>query len=436
MDEPGLVFHIIAEAGNSVSIVNSFLDHLVGVFAHVKGEIIEFCESLELLTLLSIRKHIFDKLLDLFSLDDYELIERRKAVLIAEDVYLLGFSLVNKTQHNRLKKILKSKSSSKEVGPLRESQEPNINIDSAELVAACLSLQKTVKDLKKHVRELTDRVALSEGEVCVLKLSREEINSTSCSKPEVSNIAKPNSQKVVAEVHRDIDGNVQQFIKTASDNNNDIQDALSIPVHDDSVFRHSERERKNILRRRKRPPTLKVRAATEPDSHESGANSKVSTRLVYVGRLSKDTTEATIRSHLNDISVDRDDIADILKLKSKNYQESSYCISLNATEAEKTVLNNENWPTGVRVRTFHRPSVNNRSVRRNSNHQVERAPRFDRFISEQCDYRQPRYQHLGRSYYVPRDCELYDYNHRSMYRPIRRQMQLGDQYDYSVRYWR
>ena len=233
----------------------------------------------------------------------------------------------------------------------------------------------------------------------------------------------------MAEVHRDIDGNVQQFIKTASDNNNDIQDALSIPVH-------SERERKNILRRRKRPPTLKVRAATEPDSHESGANSKVSTRLVYVGRLSKDTTEATTRSHLNDISVDRDDIADILKLKSKNYQESSYCISLNTTEAEKTVLNNENWPTGVRVRTFHLPSVNNRSVRRNSNHQVERAPRFDRFISKQCDYRQPRYQHLGRSYYVPRDCELYDYNHRSMYRPVRRQMQLGDQYDYSVRYWR
>ena len=124
------------------------------------------------------------------------------------------------------------------------------------MVAACLSLQKTVKDLKKHVRELTDRVALLEGEVCVLKLSREEINSTSCSKPKVSNVAKPNSQKVVAEVHRDIDGNVQQFIKTASDNNNDIQDALSIPEE-------------NILRKRKRPPTLKVRAATEPDSHES-----------------------------------------------------------------------------------------------------------------------------------------------------------------------
>ena len=62
MDEPGLVFYVTAEAGNSVSIVNSFLDHLVGVIAHVKGEIIEFCESLEVLTLLSIRQHIFDKL--------------------------------------------------------------------------------------------------------------------------------------------------------------------------------------------------------------------------------------------------------------------------------------------------------------------------------------------------------------------------------------
>ena len=44
MEEPGLVFHVIAEAGDNVNIVNSFIEYLTDVFAHDKKEILEFCE--------------------------------------------------------------------------------------------------------------------------------------------------------------------------------------------------------------------------------------------------------------------------------------------------------------------------------------------------------------------------------------------------------
>ena len=58
MEEPGLVFHVNAEAGNTVNMVNSFMEHLVDIFAYVKAEITEFCESLELPTLLAIRSEL------------------------------------------------------------------------------------------------------------------------------------------------------------------------------------------------------------------------------------------------------------------------------------------------------------------------------------------------------------------------------------------
>ena len=86
MDEPGLVFRVITEAGSHVNIVASFMEHLEGIFAHVKSEIIEFCETFELQILIQMRQNIYDKLLTLFPLVDYDLIERHKVASLAEDI--------------------------------------------------------------------------------------------------------------------------------------------------------------------------------------------------------------------------------------------------------------------------------------------------------------------------------------------------------------
>ena len=69
--------------------------------------------------------------------------------------------------------------------------------------------------------------------------------------------------------------------------------------------------------------------------------------------------------------VDRADIADIMRLKTRNPEESSYCLSLNTEKANGIVLSTDIWPDGIIVRRYH-------TVRRNTgqrNHH-EKAPRF------------------------------------------------------------
>ena len=377
IDEPGIVFHVIAEAGDSVNIAQTFLEHLEHVFAHVKREIVEFCVALELKTLEQIRKILFGKLLKVFPLDNYDLSERRKASCLAEDVYLLGFSLVSKRQHTRLKKILKKNPkdttsvekscASDDANNLAEIK-PTDKVDSGELLAACLSLQKTVKDLNIQVKELTQRVNILEGQVGVLKSAEEGpiaesetiSNSTivSCSQP--SNVSLSNTRQIIAEVHRDVDGIEQMPVLNRDDKSSDS-------VKSD-VFRHTDRDRKNILVGKRRFVKLKAAASDSKD--------KTQTCLVYVGKLSRETREDVIRSYLQEIGVDKDDIADILRLKTRNENESSFRISLNTREAAGTALKESNWPKGVRVRTFRHPYEKRQTSRNPVRNYYDKAPRF------------------------------------------------------------
>ena len=89
-----------------------------------------------------------------------------------------------------------------------------------------------------------------------------------------------------------------------------------------------------------------------------------STNLIYVGKLSVDTKEDEIRSHLSDIGISNDDVADVIKHRTRNEDEASYCISLNTKVAESIGLSEKLWPVGVRVRRFHPRKNNQRNDRR------------------------------------------------------------------------
>ena len=84
--------------------------------------------------------------------------------------------------------------------------------------------------------------------------------------------------------------------------------------------------------------------------------------LVYVGRLAKNTSENDVRTHLHEISVTNQSIADVIKLKCRKDNETSFCISLNDTSAQDTLFRSEKWPRGVIVRPFtQNPKKNTKS---------------------------------------------------------------------------
>ena len=250
MDEPGLVFRVITEAGSHVNIVASFMEHLEDIFAHVKSEIIEFCETFELQILIQIRQNIYDKLLTLFPLVDYDLIERRKVASLAEHIYVLGFSLISKTEHKSLARRLKNKGIRDQSIVMKNQKEEN---DILELVATCLALKNNVKELNSKISLLTDRILILEDEVCSLKstvpssINPPEVlplTDKNVSQEEVKSADKP-TLVVSAEVHHDINGVKQKPLPIFND---DIE-VLDSPDKSETAFRHTRKDRKNILKK-------------------------------------------------------------------------------------------------------------------------------------------------------------------------------------------
>ena len=161
--------------------------------------------------------------------------------------------------------------------------------------------------------------------------------------------------EVEAEVHRDINGVQRAKLRSAEEislrrlkvtSERATYPEIEILNEEDSsgVFRHSNKERKNILKKPRVLPRLKAVSQTDR---------KKKTFLVYVGRAEPGTSIEVIRSYLVEIGIAKDDIADILKLNSRNGHYDSFCVSLNSAMAEKIALETNNWPYGITIRKFH-----------------------------------------------------------------------------------
>jgi hypothetical protein len=379
--EPGLIFHVIQEAGNQNEIVDCFEKHLQEVYAHCRDEIIQFYENLGMPVLLTIRDKLFSDLCKIFSLENYELIERRKMTCLADEVFIMGFSLVNKLMHKRLLKLLKPKKEEGDKSPILSDDE---RLSYAELVARYLSMQATFTDLKSLVKQLSTRISVLEEERNRSHVTGDSYHSHPKTKDTVSkdcdNPEKPNAVKVLAEVHHDILGNKQKppmMVDSIDPEDKDTSEQLT----QDAPFRHTRRDRKNILRKSR--VMSHVQAAPKISKVQS------ETCLVYVGKLKTDTTEKAVRAHLHEIGIDHEDVADILRLNNKNRDYASFCISINTNESEAVALRRSNWPSGVAVRKFQRKTYTTQNRSRISpNYYSEARSRVHNTRSRQ--YRQPR----------------------------------------------
>ena len=383
------IVECVVNSGDKENSVDTFMDNLVEIFAHTKGDITEFCKALEWDTLTAIRNKLFEKLDGIIAKQDYELFKRRKKCKLVEDMYIMGFSVVSKAEHKMLCKVLRDKTSEDASMIHDEDLNVSVNGEDQELLTMCLSLREQISDLVGTVSTLNKRVDSLESELTMLKIrdlekqgglpknetnvldsftSVTEISSLSGSPGKLKSPEKSvhgKKLRVRAEVHHDKDGIVQppQMNMLGLIEENIIEDSAA-----GDVFRHSRANRKNIL---KRPKPKKIRPASETKTRE------LQTKLVYCGKLSFDTEVESIRAHLLDIGVNNDDIADIMKLRCRTENETSFCVSLNSSEAEKIVINSDNWPAGIRVRTYNRVSVHKKNSNSKSSY-YRQPPRFQK----------------------------------------------------------
>ena len=150
----------------------TFSQQISEVFAHLYSDIIQYLETINFDVLIDIRKKLYDSLPDNLSIGDKELISRRKKSNLADDIYLLGYSLVSEMEHKRLKKIFKHKSSP-ENDETRENELSQESSGDLSWLTLYVEMKNTLKELKNQVKELTQKVTYLETELILVKQKKE-----------------------------------------------------------------------------------------------------------------------------------------------------------------------------------------------------------------------------------------------------------------------
>ena len=137
------VFDTILEAGENK--VTLFCDNLSTVFSHAKNEILDFIEKWDNGPLLSLRSVLFSKtLVFLPQYNGSELFARRNKTLLLEDIYVIGYSVVNKREHKCLRKILKKDGANESLASEAEQSE----LLDKNLFETCVELREIVDNFK------------------------------------------------------------------------------------------------------------------------------------------------------------------------------------------------------------------------------------------------------------------------------------------------
>ena len=362
---------ILDENSDTVAVFYTFLRD---IFACTKFDITSFCDLLDQVCLAELREYIFGKLcIAKPELNHNELCQRRKKALIIDDIYILGHCLINDLEDRRLKNVIKKDNPKTNESSIDESKiEEDSECQENVLLKICAELKTEIIGLKDQLKSLVTRVVILEDEKSKLESRVEEL-STSKSQKKSMNDVKTKKITVTAEVHRDKNGIPQMTYPDETITR--IDDAAGVGDSSNIPFRHSNKERKNILKGKK------ITRDGQPESSVTHKRFKIEaastnirnvtrslTHLIYIGHLSKGTNKESLTEHLIYIGVRNEDIADILQLKCRNQNERSFCVSINSDQGKDLIYDvKSNWPNGVRVRTYKPSRHTDRSQRHNKN---------------------------------------------------------------------
>lgn len=382
-----------------------FSDNLKQVYEYDQTEITELlrdgAQSREKLGVL--RLALYEKLVSLFP--EYvssQMYNRKKIKFLAEDIYILGYVIVNKSKDKRLSKVLKQANVAAE-----ETNAANDDtlttpplLDSGDVIETCLVLRDSVTDLTAVIRSLRDEVRTLQDKVSQLEWhlqtsnKEEQTTASESMTGQSSSSASENNLLAVTDVVANDGDNVQKSTGSESQSANDDEvhlqvnnilvpnNNLEIPrvqptsalsgetsLNDPSAltevsdptsaatedeFRLPNHYRKQLRRGKNQQTNGKQPIKGSSNSHRIKAASKGGTahqvRAVYIGQLTDKTSVQDMRTHLQEIGVGH--VSDVIQLSCRTEGQSSFCVCVDNSIDEDKMYQAGNWPLGVRVRPY------------------------------------------------------------------------------------
>ena len=119
---------------------------------------------------MDIRSTLFAKVIEILpKYEDSELFSRRSKILLIEDVYIIGYTVINKLEGKKLKKIIKGDPTKD--ASLQEDGATDL-IDTKDVVITCVELKIALQVLTVRFNQALKRVDELEDEVSSLKIAQ------------------------------------------------------------------------------------------------------------------------------------------------------------------------------------------------------------------------------------------------------------------------
>ena len=320
-------FERLSAAADVETFTSLFTDNLTNLYEYDKKELMDFLQGLHLEEsalkekLLSLRLVLYENLCALFPMTrEAVMFNRRKADLIIEDIFILGFCLVNKSQDKRLAKVLKQ--------PLTSDDHPHevtLSADNpTDLIETCIVLRDTVTCLTSTVSTLTREVTTLREKVALLEVHMASDTATAtitrpneCAvmqndlQPDDSEDDTPEEQDTILIPPSGVNTNTGP--DTGSDSTPDQ------PTHSsEGDFQLPADQRRDILRG-SNVQTLQRQEITGSASRTFQITGVIPasrpTICVYIGRVKGHTKPDNIRRHLQDVGVSH--VTDVIQLPCK-----------------------------------------------------------------------------------------------------------------------
>ena len=398
------IFDQIINSGEDIAV--TFKEKLSEIFAHTQREILDFCGTLDKDQLVAIRSILFDKVqIILPAYNSHELVIRRNKGKLCEDIYVIGNCVVSKLEDRRLKRIVKSDTSSEL--SLSQADKSTLIGDDTDVLHICATLKSTVDALSLQVSRLKTRVGILEEDLSVAvetiqalkrpkqvmptNQEKEESNDTES----LSSDLEEDQGPVEPESSRSTD---QPTVITSPQQNRIVpQIEPEEPNRKDSAgltenqgFRLSNDDRRKIRKGNKghKVSTAEMNLNKNIIGNSHGNHNIKSAEptpcnetdqsgpfYVYVGRLSPDTSEQSLRTHLDGIGVTNINVTDVIKLNSRNENQSSFCITLSSKASKNLMFSPENWPAGIMIRPYIQKNTQSRNQNKSTRQYYDDPPR-------------------------------------------------------------
>lgn len=409
--------HIVAQMQQGKTLQDQFMENLKHVYEFDATEIQDFVLNHESesadsrrANILQLRQSLFENLCDKIpAYQGRELFNRRKVEIMAQDVYILGNAVVNNLSDKRLSKVLKpsreplqSQSGGDDTlltGPLVDNEDliqtvADLKVNVSTLENTVKQLADTIKSLEQHIGQLNQRLDAASNPsggptsgAATQPVARSgpanqgsNTDDTPLAHPQIPPPQQPGRNGILPPPDvrpRDLQGpaprpNVPHArhppappvsapppsvqwpsLRPAAAGNDHrretSQDGFQLQSHQrrDALRGNNFASSNSQEIKGSSTAAMRISGVSVPNS------GNVSTKSTYVGQLHDQTTAEMVRRHLIDIGVDNRNVCDVIKLNSKLPHQASFCVIVDAPEAERRLYHPNNWPVGVRVRPYH-----------------------------------------------------------------------------------